>query len=190
MSGWRNINLAGEPFRKDRAMLVAFIATAVLLAGVFGILLFLLSLDREEGAHTAQMIRQTRKQLATLSAEESRLQALLLRPENSEVLERSIFLNALLTRKGISWTLLFADLAKVLPYNVKLIQIGPRVAAGDEVQLDMVVGSLAGEPVIEMLKAMEGSDLFSSTAVSAVLPPTDTEPLYRYRVSVNYDRQL
>ena len=45
------------------------------------------------------------------------------RPQNADVLEQSVFLNALLKRKGISWTKIFADLEKVVPYNVRIIQI-------------------------------------------------------------------
>ena len=54
---------------------------------------------------------------------------MLRKPENAEVLERSVFLNALLVRKGISWTRIFADLEKVLPHNVRIIQIHPSVDA-------------------------------------------------------------
>jgi hypothetical protein len=44
--------------------------------------------------------------------------------------------------------------------------------------------------VIEMLKRMESSALFGATAVHNWLPPAETEPLYRYRVSVNYGQKL
>ena len=50
-----------------------------------------------------------------MTAEQAQLDAVLRKPENAEVLERSVFLNALLVRKGISWTRIFADLEKVLP---------------------------------------------------------------------------
>jgi len=38
-------------------------------------------------------------------------------------MERSLFLNALIDRKAISWTKLFADLEKVVPYNVRLVSV-------------------------------------------------------------------
>ena len=47
--------------------------------------------------------------------EQARQDAILRQPENAEVLERSLFLNALLYRKGISWTRIFADLEKSFP---------------------------------------------------------------------------
>jgi len=57
------------------------------------------------------------------------------------VLERSVFLNAVLYRKGISWTRIFADLEKTVPYNVKVLAIRPSVNSQNEVMLDMTVGA-------------------------------------------------
>ncbi len=185
-----NINLASEPFRRDRPILVGAAATAILMVLVCAMQLYLISIERGEGTETAQAIQESRSRLQEFTAEEARLQATLQRPENEAVLERSVFLNTLLMRKGISWTLIFADLQEVVPYNVKIVQIRPQVTPGNEIHLEMVVAAQAIDPVIEMLKAVETSELFSSTSVSASLPPTESEPLYRYRVSVRYDRKL
>ncbi len=185
-----NINLASEPFQRNRPVLAASAVTAVLMVAVLLMQLYLIAIERGEGTETARAIEQARAELQSLAAEEARLQATLQRPENEAVLERSVFLNALLMRKGISWTLIFADLEEVVPYNVKIVQIRPQVTPENEIQLEMVVAAEAIDPVIEMLKAVEASELFSSTSVSASLPPTDSEPLYRYRVSVKYDRKL
>ena len=190
MPSLTDINLASSPFRRDRPMLAASIALAVVMIGLLGMLLYMISIASYEGTETVAAIDRTEAQLRELTAEKSALQNELLRPENEIVLDRSIFLNALLIRKGISWTLIFDDLEDVLPYNVKLIQIRPQVTFDNPLQLEMVVASQSAEPVITMLQAMEGSDLFSSMSVPAALPPTATEPLYRYRVSVNYEREL
>ena len=75
------------------------------------------------------------------SAEQANLDAVLRRPENAEVLERSVFLNALLYRKGISWTRIFADLEKIMPPNVRVMNIRPFVNEENQVTLDMTVGA-------------------------------------------------
>jgi hypothetical protein len=110
-------------------------------------------------------------------------------PENAEVLERSVFLNSLLLRKGISWTQIFADLEEVLPYNVRVIQIRPIVDAQNQVTLDMQVGSESPAPVIELLKTM-AREPFGSPQLALQQAPTQAEPLYRYRMSVNYAQKL
>ena len=98
------INLASQPFRRDRAVLVASAALGVLL---IVLLVFLLSLNNLEGvqvAETRKEIARLDSQIHALSTQQARQDAILRKPENAEVLERSLFLNALLYRKGISWT--------------------------------------------------------------------------------------
>ena len=190
MKAAAHINLASEPFRRDRPMLVASIATAVLMTAVLAMLGYLISIESGAGRETAAAIAETERQIETLATEEATLRGELLRPENEVVLDRSLFLNALLVRKGISWTLIFQDLEGVLPFNVKLVQVRPELSGLNEIQLEMVVAAQTAEPVIEMLRAMESSPVFSAVELTVTMPPTDTEPLYRYRLNVNYDRRL
>ena len=82
-------------------------------------------------------------------------------PDNAEVLERSLFLNTLIERKAISWTKIFADLEKVLPYNVRLVSVRlPEVDSDNAVLLDMFVGAKEVPPVLEFLKRLEASPQF------------------------------
>lgn len=185
-----DINLASEPFRRDRPMIVASAATAVLLVAVLALQIYLIRAERGAGEQTAVAIAHTREQMAKTSAEEARLRANLMRPDNEAVIDRSVFLNALLVRKGISWTLIFQDLGKVLPYNVKLVQVRPELSGLNQVRLEMVVAAQSPEPVIQMLRRMESSAVFSDVELTVTMPPTDSEPLYRYRLNVNYDREL
>ena len=48
----------------------------------------------------------------------------------------------------------------------------------------------SGEPVINMLRRLESAPQFGPTTVHNWLPPSQTEPLYRYRVSVQYAQKL
>jgi hypothetical protein len=54
----------------------------------------------------------------------------------------------------------------------------------------MTIGAQSMEPVIDLLKRMEASPVFSIPSVATMLPPSQSEPLYRYRVSVNYAQKL
>jgi type IV pilus assembly protein PilN len=124
------------------------------------------------------------------AAEQAKLEAVLRRPENAEVLERSVFLNSLLLRKGISWTRIFSDLEKVLPHNVRILQIHPSVDVGDRLVLDMQFGSESQTAMAELLKTFGESPLFSHTELRTQQAPTQSEPLWRYRVSVEYAQKL
>jgi type IV pilus assembly protein PilN len=110
--------------------------------------------------------------------------------QNAEVLDRSLFLNALLARKGVSWTRIFADLEQVTPHNVRVITVRPQISTNNELLLDMVVGSQAVEPILNFVMQLEGSTVFGKTTVHTTIPPSQTEPLYRSRVTVNYAQKL
>lgn len=184
------INLASQPFRRDRAVLAASGAVGVMLVAL---LVFLISLNRLQSGQvvdTRKEIAQLEKQIRSVSAEQARLDAVLRQPENAEVLERSLFLNALLYRKGISWTRIFADLEKVVPYNVRIMSIRPTVNAQNQISLDMTIGTESPQPAIELLKSLETSPLFGAANLHSSLPPTQTDKLWRYRVSVNYAQKL
>ena len=184
------LNLSSEPFRRDRPLMAASVAVGVALVGLLAMLISLAVLERGRAAETRQSIARLQNELRTLNEEQGRLEAVLARPENAEVLDKVLFVNSLLYRKGISWTKLFSDLEGVMPYNVRLISIRPQVNARNQVVLDMVVGAQSPTPVFEMLKRLENSELFGSTEVHNWLPPGQTEPLFRYRVSVNYGQKL
>lgn len=184
------LNLASEPFRRDRPILAASAATAVLMLGVLATLVMLILEQRELASDSRAQAAAVDAQLRAASAEQAQLEARLRQPGNAEVLDRSALFNALILRKSISWTLLFSDLEKVMPGNVRLITVRPFLSSSNEVQLDMVVGAQSPDPVIELLKRLERSPSFGATSLLSSSPPTQNEPLYRYRVSVSYAQKL
>lgn len=185
------INLASEPFRKDRPILVASSICAVLLVALLSILISLIVAERSRAKETRIAVSRLNAQIRTVAAEEAKMDAFLRQPANAEVLERSLLLNTLLERKSISWTKIFADLESVLPPSVKLISVRlPQITSRNEVMLDMVVGAKEPESVIGFLKKLEESPLFGPLQGHSSLPPSQNEPLFRYRVTVNYAQKL
>lgn len=184
------INLASRPFRRDRAFLAASGALCVALLATLCLFLSLASRGRAQLAGVRREINTYDRQAQAVEADQGRLDAKLRRPENAYVLERSLFLNTLLLRKGVSWTRILADLEKILPHETRIIEVHPSINGLDQVTLDMVVGAETPKPFIELLKALEESPLFGSVFDHSSLPPTQSEPLYRYRVSVKYAQAL
>lgn len=191
MSGLRiPINLATQPFRRNRALVVAGTATALLLVAVFALLINIILNQRDAARESRELMAQVEAQLKAVNLEHARLEAQLHQPANSAVLDRGVFLNSLLVRKGVSWTRLFEDLANVFPGNVRLVAVRPYISGENVIQLDMVVGSQTPEPVIDLLKRLENSPLFGATSLLSSQPPAQNEPLYRYRLSVSYAQKL
>src|ERR1700683_4238716 len=135
------INLASEPFRRDRPVLVGSVALAVALSLLLIYQVVTIVSERHQAADIRIAIDRQNEELKAIAAQQAKLNATLRRPENAEVLERSLFLNTLIQRKAISWTKIFADLEKVMPYNVRLVSVRlPQVDSKNQGSLAMVGG--------------------------------------------------
>ena len=185
------INLAREPFRRDRPVLVGSVACGAVLVALLGVLVFLIVSERNRQTDTREAVAKLDSELRKISGEQTQLDNTLRQPMNAEVLQRSLLLNSLIQRKSISWTKLFADIESVKPDNVRLVQVRlPQINSRNEVTLDMEVGAKNPGEFIELLKHLQDSPLFGPTNTSRVSPPTQNEPLWRYRVMVSYAQKL
>ena len=185
------INLASEPFRRDRPILIASGTCAMLLLAMLAVLVFLIMGERANARDSRIAVEKLNNQLHVINAEQAKLDATLRQPANAMVLERSLLLNTLVQRKAISWTKIFADLEGVMPMNVRLIQVRlPQITSRSEVVLDMTVGSQEPLPVIDFLKRLQASPLFGPVTMHSSAPPTQNQPLYQFRLSVNYAQKL
>ncbi|HTC87138.1 MAG TPA: hypothetical protein VK686_02500 [Bryobacteraceae bacterium] len=185
------INLASDPFRRDRPLLVGSAALGIVLSLLLIYQVIYIVSQRHQAADIRIAIDQQNVRLKDIAAQQAKLNATLRRPENAEVLERSLFLNTLIERKAISWTKIFEDLEKVMPYNVRLVSVRlPEVDSHNQVLLDMVVGAKDVPPILELFKRLEGSPQFGNTSVQSSAPPSQTDPFYRYHVTVTYAQKL
>ena len=190
------INLASQPFQRERAQNAMYAALSAALFCSLIVLVILVLGERSGAANIRRAIEAERTQLAELQRRQAQFSAVLGRPENADVFSTSVFLNELIARRSVSWTKVFKDLETVLPSNVRLEVVRlPQVPAQEvggenHVHLDMVVGTTRPGAVIEMLKRLEGSSLFGSAAVVNQQPPTQNDPLYKYRVTVSYAQKL
>lgn len=185
------INLASDPFRKTRAPRAGLIALCSVLGALLLVQVGLILMRRGQAGEERGQIARLTHQLDVLNRSQSTVRTTLALPENAEVLDQSVFLNALIERKAISWTRLFKDLEELMPYNARLISVRlPQIDSTNRVLLDMSVGAAAAGPVLELLKRLEASPRFGPVSVYTVVPPSQTEPLLRYRIMVNYAQKL
>ncbi len=182
------VNLAREPFRRDRQMLVASGAVGVLLLFCLAVLIWIAVSEGGTARQTQADLNQTNRDLARINAEQMKLDARMRRPEYAIVFDRNIMINELIRRKAISWTRIFADLGAVVPESVRITQIRPQVNARNELALDMTVES--PQTINDLISKLEGSNIFGSTEVSTITPPNQNDPYFHYRLSVNYAQKL
>lgn len=185
-----SINLASQPFRRDRAMIAASMSVIVALAVTFVMLLLFIRQDRVELAGLRQSVARLKAQVNAASADQARLDAVIRQPQNESVLEWSALINTLIYHKSVSWSKLLADLEKTLPGTVKVVTIHPTIDALNHVKLDMTLGSANPTPLFEALRDLENSPSFGTVTPTNEMPPTQSEPLYRYRLTVNYAQKL
>jgi len=185
------INLASDPFRHDRAKLLVTAICSVLLLLLLIVEVVLVLGARGRAAESRGTVARLNAELAEIQAGQVTADTTLQQPVNAEVLERSVLLNSLVQRKAISWARLFADIEGVLPNNVRLIQVRlPQVNIRNEVTLDMEVGTQDPLQAIEFTNRLAGSQLFGPATLLRADPPSQNEPLYRYRLTVSYAQKL
>ncbi|MCU1236301.1 MAG: hypothetical protein JWP63_4268 [Candidatus Solibacter sp.] len=171
-------------------MVVASVAVSALLVISLAALIMLANTDNAQMADVRKEVNQLHAQIAAVTKERTEFDSILRKPENAEVLQLSVFLNSLLDRKGISWTRILADLEKTMPPNVKMLNIQPYVTGKDQITLNLQVGAEGPEPVIEFYKRLESSSSFGGVIQNLYNPPSQADPLYRYRFTVNYAQKL
>jgi type IV pilus assembly protein PilN len=190
------INLASQPFRRERAQNAIWVLVCI---GSLCTLLMMVAFILRERALSADLhrhIEQLQAQLQKAQQEEVHFSNVVAKPENEDVFSTNVFLNELIARRSISWTHVFKDLESTMPARMRLMVVRlPQLPAEDKsgkdtVQLDMVVGASSPEVVIELLKRLQSSNLFGAPSVVSQQPPTQNDPLYKYRVTVNYAQQL
>ena len=69
------INLASQPFRRDRALLVASIAVSVLLVATLGVLISLALSDRAQLADVRHEVDLLNRQVRSVQTQQARLDA-------------------------------------------------------------------------------------------------------------------
>lgn len=172
-------------------MLLGSALCAVLLIVLLGMQIYLIRAGQAEARDVRVGVQQLSQQLAQVNADRVSLDQTLRQPGNAEVFQRSILLNALVERKAISWTRIFADLERVKPYNVRVVQIRlPKIHSHQEVSLEMTFGMESWEPSQDLMNTLAASPLFGPVVLQNVEFPSQTQKLYQYHLTVEYGQKL
>lgn len=193
---YNSINLASQPFRRERAENAGYALICALLTCSLIVLISLIGHARSQAADLRRVIDNENRELAELHRKDARFSTVLTRPENADVFARSVFLNELIARRAVSWTRVFEDLAKIMPSNMRLMGIRlPQVSAEqssevNRIELEMTVGTDRPEAFTDLLKNLQQSPLFGAAQVMSQNPPTQNDPLYKFRLNVAYAQKL
>jgi Tfp pilus assembly protein PilN len=160
-----DINLATHAYEDSRQFWVRW-GTGVALLGLLTLGLLLAAIH---GWYDARLDRKKisdlRAQIAERDQEQAAAQAMLNRPENRTMREKSQYLNELIARKAFSWTQAIETLERLMPPKTHLVSIAPELNEDNQLAIKMVVAGDSSQRAIELVHRMEGSRHFRDTHI-------------------------
>ncbi len=159
------INLASQPYQDLRRFLwrwgLALLAVAVMSVALVYAAVSQYRAWRSTNAAAARL----RQQIAEIDREHAAAAAYLDQPAHRGTRDRSQFLNGLIARKAFSWTLVMADLEKIMPAELHVVSIKPTVNDENELQISLEVAGRTRDPGLELVRRMEQSPDFRDAYV-------------------------
>ena len=149
------INLASQPYENARRFFTQWGLALAALFIVSGLLVYAAAKSWRVSHALARSVDDERARLDTLNAQEKADLAILNKEENRDLRDRSQAINALILRKGFSWTRIFSDLEKIMPTRLHVIAITPQLTPAEQIELRMQVGGDSREKAIELLQNLE-----------------------------------
>ena len=170
------INLATQPYEDVRRFYLQWGGLLLLLAVITGLLISLVVRSHDASRDIAKRVAQERSQIAEIDRERAAAEAILNRPENRDVRDKSRFLNALIARKAFSWTQVFSDLEKIVPPRVRVVSIHPDVNTQDQLEIHIDAIGDSRDKAIELVRRMEESPSFRQPEVRTERSESGTAP--------------
>ncbi len=153
------INLSSRPFVNQRKFYL-----------ILTLLLALLVLSVMWNFSRYQFIRQHQKianwkyqegqqRMSALQKEEESIRIRLRGANTADFLDRIEYVNGLIDQRIFSWTELLNDLEQVMPPNVQIASIRPRIL-GREISVEIVANARGNQDAIEFVSNLEKSGRF------------------------------
>ena len=183
------INLATQPYEDAQRFYLQWGGLVLALAVITALLLGLVVRSHNASRDIARKVAQERKQIAEIDRERADAEAILNRPENRDVRDKSRFLNALIVRKAFSWTQVFSDLEKIVPPRVRIVSIHPAVNASNQLEIHLDAIGDSREKAIELVRRMEESPTFREAQLRVERPEANN-PGVDFTIVAEYVPQL
>jgi hypothetical protein len=186
------INLASEPYENARQFYLRWGLLLLAMAVLTGALC-VAAVSGWRNAHgLSDKIAAERANLEKLNRQEQLDIAILNKPENRDVRDKSRVLNGLIRSKEFSWTLIFSDLERLIPARLHVLSITPQLDMNNEIEVHMVVAGDSREKAIELIQNMEKSREFrhaqvlSETETRREQPGTQAGDTVQFEITAQY----
>jgi hypothetical protein len=180
------INLASQPYENARRFFLLW-GAVVLAAVLFTAALVYGAVAGWRHTHTInQKIAVEKSTLEKLNRLEQQDLAILNQPENHDVRVKSQVLNSLILQKQFSWTLIFADMERLVPARLHVISITPQLNTENEIEVHMVVAGDSRDKAIELVQNMEQSREFRHAQVLSESTTSQQGDTVQFEITAQY----
>jgi len=185
-----HINLATQPYEDARRFYLQWGALLLALVVIAAVLISLVVKSQRSSRDIALKVAVERRQIAEVDRERAAAEAILNRPENRDVRDKSRFLNALIARKAFSWTQVFSDLEKIVPSRVRIVSIHPAVNPQDQLEIHLEAIGDTREKAIELMRRMEEAPSFREAQLRQERPESGMSAGVEFTIVAQYIPQL
>lgn len=162
-----DLNLATRPYEDARRFWLQWGARLAAVGALTLVLLLFTASAWRQGRTVSRRIEQANQQIASLQHEKQQAEAILARPGNREIRDRSAFLNTLIVRKAFSWTQVFADLEAIMPPRLHVVSIAPDLTEDNRLQVHLRVAGETRDSAVELVRRMEASPHFRNPEIQS-----------------------
>ena len=159
------INLASQPYEAARQFRQRMGAVVAALALVAAALVGYIVYQRVQSRAINQQLSEAHREIDNLNREEAQARAILNKPENRDVADRSEFLNQLFERKALSWTRVFTEMERIMPPNLHVVSMKPEYNKTNDLTLRVVVATGSRGRAVELVRRMEKSNHFRQAEI-------------------------
>jgi len=160
-----NINLASQPYEAARQFRQRMGAVVAALALIAVLLVGYIVYQRVNSRGINRQLSEVRQEIDGLNHEEAQARAILNKPENRDVADKSEFLNQLFARKALSWTRIFAELERIMPYDLHVVSMKPEYTKTNDLMVRIVVATGSRPRAVELVRRMEKSNHFRQAEI-------------------------
>jgi type IV pilus assembly protein PilN len=162
-----NINLASQPYEAARQFRQRMSAVVAALAVIAVVLVGYIVYQRVHSRDINRQLSEVRQEIDGLNREEAQARAILTKPQNRDVAEQSEFLNQLFARKALSWTRIFTEMERIMPYDLHVVSMKPEYTRTNDLMVRIMVATGSRGRAVELVRHMEKSNHFRQVEIVA-----------------------
>jgi hypothetical protein len=148
------LNLASKPFFNNRKFYAATLLLGLVFVGLSATNLLLYLAHRSQSQWLNRELANQTAEAGRLELEQQEIWARLQRTETEDFLNLVDYLNPLIARRTFSWTRFLNRLENLVPHQVQIVAITPRIAE-TEIVVEIFCNARTGADYIEFISRLE-----------------------------------